>query len=246
LRYAAEKEELPAVLLEPKGRNIEEVAIWVDGRGKQAMFDPSGEPVERVRRMLERGTAVLGLDVLGQGEFTPDGQPLAKARVLNQKARSDKKYADQEDRWDPKDGWGRYLGYTLGYNRPLFSQRVHDILSAVSYVKHSRPAGVRVAVLGQGGAGPWVAAARAQAGGLVDRAVIDSGGFRFAKITALDDPNLLPGGAKYLDLPGILVLSAPHKLVLLGEGDKAPPVVAAAYQAASHPENLSLSSGKTP
>ena len=246
LRHAVEGEQLPAVLLEPKEKKVEEVAIWVDGRGKQAMFDPSGEPIESVRRMLDRGTAVLGLDLLGQGEFTPDGKPLAKARILNHKARSDKKHAEEEDRWDPKDGWGRYLGYTLGYNPPLLAQRVHDILSAVSYAKHSRPAGVTVTVLGRGGAGPWVAAARVQAGGLIDRAVIDTGGFRFAKISTLDDINLLPGGAKYLDLPGILALSAPHKLVLLGEGEKPPPVVAAAYQAAGHPENLSLPSKKTP
>ena len=100
--------------------------------------------------------------------------------------------------------------------------------------------------MGLHGSGPWAAAARAQAGAAVDEAVIDTRGFRFAKITALDDPDLLPGGAKYLDLPGILALSAPHKLLLAGEGENAPAVVAAAYQAAGRPENLSAWGGKVP
>jgi hypothetical protein len=73
---------------------------------------------------------------------------------------------------------------------------------------------------------------------MVDEATIDTGGFRFAKIGALDDADMLPGGAKYLDLPGILALSAPCPLELRGEGETAPPVVAAAYRAAGRPENL--------
>ena len=85
---------------------------------------------------------------------------------------------------------------------------------------------------------------RRLAGPLVDLAILDTAGFRFAKITALDDPDLLPGGAKYLDLPGILALSAPHELVLLGEGQRAPEVVAAAYRAAGAPHKLRV--GDTP
>ena len=135
-----------------------------------------------------------------------------------------------------QNGWDRYLGYTLGYNHSLFSQRVHDILSAVAYLKNTRPAEQRIALVGLGGAGHWVAAARAQAGGLVDVAVVDTAGFRFAKVAALDDPDLLPGGAKYLDLPGILALSAPHRIIVLGEKGQTPPVLAAAYQAAGHPD----------
>jgi hypothetical protein len=70
-------------------------------------------------------------------------------------------------------------------------------------------------------------------------AVVDTAGFRFARIAALDDPDLLPGGAKYLDLPGILALSAPHRLIVLGETGQSSSVVRAAYQAAGCPENLS-------
>jgi dienelactone hydrolase len=226
LRYAAQGEEIPAMLLEPK-EAARKVVIWIDPSGKQSLFGPDGKPREEVRALLADGAAVLGIDVFGQGEFTPDGKPLAKARLLT------------------ANNWNRYLGYTLGYNHSLFAQRVHDILSAISCVRHARPAGCKIRLVGAKGAGHWVAAARAVAGSMVDEATIDTGGFRFARIAALDDPDLLPGGAKYLDLPGILALSAPCPMELCGEGDKAPAVVAAAYQAAGHPGNLAIGARPT-
>ena len=57
--------------------------------------------------------------------------------------------------------------------------------------------------------GPIVAAARAVAGDAIDLAAVDTGGFRFAKLLDFRDPQFLPGGAKYLDLPGCL-RSAPR------------------------------------
>jgi len=219
LRYAAKGEEVPAILFEQK-RPAREVVILLDPCGKQALLDPHGAPRADVAKLLAGGSAVLGLDLFGQGEFTPDGKPLAKARLLT------------------TNNWNRYLGYTLGYNSPLFAQRVHDILTAVAYFRATWPAGQKVRLLAPKGTGHWAAAARAIAVPLVDDATIDTGGFRFAKIAALDDPDLLPGGAKYLDLPGILALSAPCPMALPGEGDKAPAVVDAAYRAAGHPANL--------
>ena len=139
-----------------------------------------------------------------------------------------------------RNSCAKYAGYTYGYNYPLFAQRVHDILSAVSFVRHNLGAR-RVYLVGLGGAGHWVLAARAQAGTAIDRAVADTDGFRFAKLTALDDPDFLPGGAKYLDLPGIAALSAPQPLWLGGEGTEMPPVVAAAYRASGATDALASS-----
>ena len=42
----------------------------------------------------------------------------------------------------------------------------------------------------------------------------------------------------------MIALAAPKKLWLAGEGDKVPPVVAAAYKAAGKPENVTVFSGK--
>ena len=141
-----EGEEVPAVLLQPKPWN-QDVVIWINREGKQALFDAQGDPQPAVAGLLGGGTAVLGVDLFGQGEFTADGKPLAKAR-LNKSGRGQ---------------WAGYAGYTYGYNQPLFSQRVHDILSAVGYARNCLKAR-KVHLVGLDGAGHWVLAARAQAG----------------------------------------------------------------------------------
>lgn len=81
-------------------------------------------------------------------------------------------------------------------------------------------------VVGLAGAGPWVAAARAQAGAAISRAAIETGGFRFGKLLDLYDVNLLPGGAKYGDLPGMIALGGDEHLFLMGENTPAPPALA--------------------
>lgn len=215
-------EELPVVSLHPRGP-ARQVVIWISRRGKQALFDAAGQPREPIRQLLAGGAVVLSADLLGQGEFTPDGQPLAKARLFQDKH------------------WGRYLGYTLGYNYPLFSQRVQDVLSMVAYARAMEPAGHHVALVGTEGAGHWVAAAAVQAGDVVSRIAADTAGFRFAELTAFEHPDFLPGGAKYHDLPGMLALCAPQPLWLAGEPE-VPPVVKAAYQAAGAPGAITLCS----
>ena len=228
LRYAAEGEELPAMVLEPKSWN-QQVVIWIGKEGKQSLLDAKGNPREPVRGLLAAGMAVVGIDLLGQGDFTADGKPWSKARLAKCLRDESAPYAG-------------YAGYTFGYNYPLFAQRVHDVLSVVSFA-HSGMGAAKVHLVGLGGAGHWVLAARAQAGEAVDRAAADTAGFRFAGLTAIDDPDFLPGGAKYLDLPGIAALSAPRPLWLAGE-PVLPPVARAAYEAAGAPLGLVRFSGE--
>jgi len=224
LRYEAQGEETPALLLTPKAWKGE-VVIWVSREGKQSLFDTAGQPQPEVAKLLAAGDAVLGLDLLGQGEFTADGKPWAKARLCK----------------SGRGDWASYLGYTYGYNRPVFSQRVGDILSAIAYARDGLKAR-RVELHGLHGAGHWVIAACAQAGNAVQRVVADTGGFRFAKLTSFDDPDFLPGGAKYLDLPGTAALCTPAPLQLLGEPHAQTfAVVTAAYRAAGKSESLQLS-----
>jgi len=223
IRYPAQGEELPAVQLRPEKWN-KQVVIWIDKEGKQALFGADGMPKPAVDKLLSAGVAVVGIDLFGQGEFTADGRPLAKAPT-NEGA---------------KNRWAGKACYTYGYNYPLFSKRVHDILTVISFVRNMKPAAEKVHLVGLAGAGHWVAAARAQAGAAVDRAAADTAGFRFARLSAIDDPDFLPGGAKYHDLPGMLALSAPLPLWLAGEGDRPAPVVAAAYKAAGSPGNLRM------
>ncbi|MFH1264534.1 MAG: acetylxylan esterase, partial [Planctomycetota bacterium] len=222
VRYPDKKEEVPVVVLVPREWN-HEVVIWIDAAGKQALFDDAGKPKPAVQKVLSAGRGVVGVDLFGQGEFTADGKPLVKARLAE----------------SGSGAWASYAGYTFGYNHPVFSKRVHDILSLVALAR-SVESIEKVHLVGLNGAGHWVAAARAQAGDAIDRVVVDTGGFRFGNLTAFDDPDFLPGGAKHLDLPGMLALSAPGQLWLGGEGPEAPKVVAAAYKAAKSPGHLTV------
>ena len=80
----------------------------------------------------------------------------------------------------------------------------HDILTVVQFIRTSDRPSKRLDAVAVDGAGPWLAAARAVARGAIDRAALDTGGFRFSQVRDLHSPDFLPGGAKYLDLPGML------------------------------------------
>ena len=209
LRNKPQHEELPVIFLHPKKWN-KRVVIWVDAAGKAGLYGSDGEPTAAVRSLLKSGAAVVGVDLAYQGEFLADGKPLVTARRVN---------TNRE-----------FAGYTLGYNHSLFAQRVHDVLSVISFCRNYADETPELDLVAFGGAGAWAAAARAQAGTVVSRAVIDTAGFRFAKLRAIGDLDFLPGGAKYGDLPGLLALGAPGKLWLAGE-DQVPPLVTATYAA---------------
>ena len=211
VRYAAENEELPVVLLQPKQPN-QRAVIWLCEQGKAGIYRADGQPIPEVLKLLSAGTTVVAPDLIYQGEFLADGKPLAQLRRVK----------------NPRE----YLGFTLGYNRALVAQRADDVLSLVSWLRSGSLRPEVVAILAEKGTAPWVAAALAQARGAVDRAAIDTAGFRFANLRSVWDVNLLPGAVKYGDLPGMLSLAAPARLLLLGEGSEVPPLIAAGYRAA--------------
>ena len=219
-------EELPVVWLYPKdwkGRTI----VWLDDAGKSSLYDAAGSVKPAVLKLVKSGATVLGADLLFQGEFLADGQPVRQTRtVVNTR---------------------QFAGYTLGYNHSLFAQRTHDVLTLVKFLntaesaEHPKPTAVEVA--GFGGTGPIVAAARAVAGSAITHAAVDTGSFRFGKLLDFRDPQFLPGGAKYLDLPGFLALGAPHPLWLAGEG-KEPALVGEAYRMADKLQQLTVFTGE--
>jgi len=239
LRNTAADEELPAILL--NSGKTKHVVIWLGKNGKSSLYEPGESQAlrEPVQRLLDRGVTVMGIDLFGQGDFVqdPDNKPMDKNRLNGHPHERSKQHHKEDDQWTA------YAAFTYGYNDPLFAQRVHDILSAVSYARHSLKA-ERVDVVGLNGAGHWVAAARAQAGKAIDRAVIDTAGFRFAHLTTFDDADFLPGAVKYLDLPGMLALSAPYPLWLADAGQETPPIVTAAYRAAEATASLTTFTGK--
>ena len=112
----------------------------------------------------------------------------------------------------------------------MFVQRVHDLLTLISFVANDEHGTKNIVLIGANGAGPIAATARALAGEKVHTAIIDTNGFRFGNITQYHDVNFLPGAIKYGDLPGILALSAPYRLIVVGED--VPAFTKAIYEAA--------------
>ncbi|MCH7729638.1 MAG: acetylxylan esterase, partial [Planctomycetes bacterium] len=191
-------EELPMISFFPKTVDWnEQVVIWIDGYGKAGLLDDNGRAIPQIQRLLDAGTAVLSADLFLQGEFIESGKPAEENRVVS----------------NPRE----YAGYTFGYNQTLFASRAHDILTLIKFVHGDEHQPKQIHLVGVNGAGPWVAAARAQAGAVINRAAIDTFGFRFADLTTYKDINFLPGAVKYGDLPALLALSAPNNLFIAGE-----------------------------
>lgn len=201
LKNTTYNEEINVAWLYPKNWNGR-VVVWLDDKGR------SGLQNDDVKKLVAGGAAVVGADLLFQG-----GEPVKETRVVA----------------NPRE----FAGYTHGYNHALFAQRVHDVLSLVTFLRntkvgaHPSPKTVCLAGFGEQ-TGPISVAARALAGGAVDRAAVDTHGFRFGKVLSYRDPMFLPGGSKYLDLPGFIKLNGSNALWMKGEG-KEPAGNAAAW-----------------
>jgi hypothetical protein len=205
-----QQEEIPVAALIPNGWQGGPVAIWLSTRGKAGLL-VDGDVDPHVQRLLDRQIAVLGVDLMEQGELSSSDEQLTQTRRVE----------------NPRES----AAYTYGYNDPLFVQRVHDVLTILGAANTQTPSPSEVWLVGLDGAGPWAAAALAQVSGKVDRAVVDTEGFRFLHVDDIRDPQFLPGGAKYGDLPGLLTLAHATKLWLAGEPDDAWQTVREAFEA---------------
>jgi hypothetical protein len=214
--------EIPTVLLQPnewKGR----AAIWLTEQGKAGLFGDDGAPKAEVKRLLDAGIAVFGIDLFNQGEFLPQGEPAEKNRVVK----------------NPRE----FAGYTYGYNYALLAQRAHDVMSVVAFaLRNGHHDATSVELIALDGTAPVAAAALARCEGSIKRAALDTRGFRFGKLTDYRDANFLPGGAKYGDLPGLLSLAAPAKLWLSGETEDSAALAKKVYSAAGARDAMAFSS----
>ncbi len=209
--------QLPCVVLEPESGS-KRIAVWLHSDGKAGLFDSDGRPIPSVRRLLDSGSAVVGVDLIYQGEFLPDGKPIERTRRVE----------------NPREA----AAYTFGYNYTVFAKRVHDVLTAIRFAQGRDGASGGLQLIAVNGSGAWGAAALALSDDVVTRAAIDTDGFRFGQILDIHDPDFLVGGAKYFDLPGMLALAAPTTLWLAGEDDAGKKMVAAAYSAAGEEDAL--------
>jgi dienelactone hydrolase len=175
-----------------------EVVIWLDDSGKGAARLADGSIRPELQELIDHGVGVLTADL-----FLQDDKTLKQTRIVA----------------SPRE----VPAYTFGYNHALFAQRVHDVMTITSYLltprDSSQPAVKKVSLAGFGKMGPVVAAARAATGGVITKAAVDTEAFRFGHILDYRDPMFLPGGSKYLDVPGLLCVASARPLWVAGEKD---------------------------
>ena len=175
-----------------------EVVIWLDDAGKGSARLPDGSIRPELQELIDRGVGVLTADL-----FLQEDKKLQQTRVVA--------------------GPREVPAYTFGYNHALFAQRVHDVMTITSYLLSKRdatqPAVKKVSLAGFGQMGPVAAAVRAVTGGAIAKAAVETKGFRFGQLLDYRDPMFLPGGAKYLDVPGLLCLASAQPLWVAGESD---------------------------
>ena len=218
LGHPSEGEELPMTWLLPPDWNSQAV-LWFDGQGSSQIFsDGTEKPIVAVQNLLNKGFAVGSADLFLTGAFTADGKPVTETRVVA----------------NPRE----FAGYTLGYNHPLFSQRVHDMLTVISHTVNNEKSPQAVHIIARNGAGPHAACAAVIAAEHLKSLVIDTDGFRFSQITNIRDVNLLPGALRYGDLPGMLAAAAPSAISLAGETQQSCSIAIRAWQAAGATLNL--------
>ncbi|EAQ81082.1 alpha/beta hydrolase family protein [Blastopirellula marina] len=198
--------ELPIVFLYPEKWNGQAV-IWLSPEGKGGLYAKDGTLRPMVRQLVTQGASVIGVDLFGQGEFGGE----ETNRIVE----------------NPR----QFAGYTYGYNRPLFAQRVADVLTVGAFVRGHDRAAKFVDLVGVGHCGAIGAAARGTDPAMFDRAAIATGGFRFGQLLDFRDPSFVPGGAKYGDLPALLALAAPQSTLVLGESSEGLALVQSAYAA---------------
>ncbi|MBI1310752.1 acetylxylan esterase [bacterium] len=189
-------EELPTIFLYPTDWN-NELVIWIDGAGKSGLYADDGSLIAPVAKLVKKGYAIASADLLYTGEYLEDGQSLTQARVVN----------------NPRE----FAGYTLGYNHSLFAQRVHDILTLISFSQRYKSKPEQIHLVGVNGGGIFAAAAGAQSHGALASLAVDTQGYRFESITDIRDVNLFPGAVKYGDVPALIALNAPTRTFVAGE-----------------------------
>ena len=224
LRDKTHGAELPMAFLHPKKWN-KQVVLWLSEHGKAAIFDAEGGPAPESKRLMDAGYSVAGMDLLFQGEFLAEGAGPAKNRRVNNNR--------------------EFAGYTYGYNHSLLAQRAHDVLSALTFIKHDDQNAEGVSIVALDGSGPIAAVAASQCLGLgVKKLAIHTGGFRFIGVSDYLDANFLPGGAKYGDLPGFLSLAAGTSMWLAGESAESAALIQKAQAAAGTPDAVTFHGDK--
>ncbi|MEI7687422.1 MAG: acetylxylan esterase [Planctomycetota bacterium] len=161
------------------------VLVWVHPDGVNSLWK-DGQPHPVALKWLEADGAILAVDCLHTG-------------------------ADASKKRIPVDS--NYAGFTFGYNRPLLSERVHDILTTVALAKHHSSTR-SISIVGFDEAGPWTLLAAALCDGDLKKTAVDLNHFRFEAIETTSDPMILPGALRYGGMPTFARLCTQFPLLM--------------------------------
>ncbi len=180
--------EIPVIIL-GEGPPSKGVVFWFDTEGMSHILDGKGGVTPAAQKLIDAGYGVVSADLFFTG----------RSMGLDPKPYH---YPVNEN----------YPGYTYGYNYPLVTERVRDILSIVFDPDQLHEVEERILV-GTGDAGVWSLLARSVLPkGHVTRTIVDLNGFSFSSVDAISDQNFLPGALKYGGLPGLAKLIKPEPL----------------------------------
>ena len=192
--------------------------ILTTKQGKSVAFDESGNLSELVQSLLQENAMVILPDLIGQGELAAGAGESNSQRLVDTKK--------------------SYSAFTFGYNRTLAVERCADLCAVIGYANKKLSTPTRL--LATEGTASWAAAASARAGRAIFKAVVNTDGFRFADVTSYRDTAFVPGAVKYGDIPAVLALRSPHRLMIIGE-DRIPSLTKQAYDAEERNENIRIS-----
>jgi hypothetical protein len=208
-------EAIPISAIKPAAWNGT-VVIWSDPRGSAALAAKERDGALEVA--LSSGAAVIAMDAYMSGNFRPAGGAGGRRGGGSNPGSATAPVgstAPAAGRAPPAANRTSYDGYTLGYDRSIVANRVHDLLTTIAYARGI--AGVKsVRLIGTGDTGLQVVLAAALAGPAIDRTAADLQGFDFDKVQNDKDPLILPGGLKYGGIYGFASLTAdPSRKTLL-------------------------------
>ncbi|HEX2971880.1 MAG TPA: acetylxylan esterase [Tepidisphaeraceae bacterium] len=160
-------EQIPALLFVPdKAIGSATVVILPEGKAGLLMRDDAPTPL--LTTLLHKGHAVLAPNVFFTGELSSTTNPTTNPQYE----------------------------FFAGYNRTILANRVHDILTAVGYLR-SRDGIKTINLVGMGKAGPWCLLARPLAGRAIARSAADVNRFEFDQVKSFADENYLPGVLRF-------------------------------------------------
>jgi len=187
LTYHDADRQLPAMALFPSSAYNQQAVLWITDTGKSGLLGADEQPTSEVSALLDAGYAVIGVDLLYQGEFLAEGEKLTHARLTHVEG-------------EKPDSWGLFHGY----NRPLFADRVQDTLATIQAIQDGPLNPSQIHLVGEGAeAGAIALAARAQSDDAVAKTAVATQGFSFASVNRRDDPMFLPGAIKYEGIDGL-------------------------------------------